>query len=369
MYDRGVATREAAQRRGTSDSRAEVAAASRRYAPSWLHQLLQRLERLPGPSWVWYSVLGLAVGVIYHLEFWVSGRSPFGRLDAENTFWGVVLFAELWTAAHIERVASSALDATRPALRLSVAEVERLRYELTVAPALPSAIALLAGAALTVLSSIIDPVGTYVVGVPEPLVVAAVLAQSLIVGILFTGLLQLVRQMRLVRTTLDRSAIVDPFLPGPLSGFSRLTSSVGIAIVVLVTAGFVLTPPPPSDPVAFVLRSLPYLVGAPAIALIAFVVPLYGLHTRLAAEKERLQGEAEHRLKAVLAELNHDVDSLDLSRADGLNKTLASVGQQREILAKLPTWPWSSGTLRAMTTAILLPLFLFVIQLVLSRII
>ena len=104
-------------------------------------------------------------------------------------------------------------------------------------------------------------------------------------------------------------------------------------------------------------------------ALIAFVVPLYGLHTRLAAEKERLQGETEHRLKALLAELNHDVDSRDLTRADGLNKTLASVGQQREILAKLPTWPWSSGTLRAMTTAILLPLFLFVIQLVLSRII
>jgi hypothetical protein len=96
---------------------------------------------------------------------------------------------------------------------------------------------------------------------------------------------------------------------------------------------------------------------------------LYGLHTRLAAEKERLQGEAEHRLKAVLAELNHDVDAGDLSRADGLNKTLASVGQQRELLANLPTWPWSTGTLRAMATAIALPLFLFVVQLVLSRII
>ena len=368
MYDRGVATREAAQRRGTSDSRAELAAASRPYPPSWLHELLQGLDRLPGPSWVWYSVLGLAVGLLYHLQFWVSGRSPFGQLDAENTFWGVVLSAELWTAAHIERVASSALDATRPALRLSAAELERLRYELTVAPALPSAIALLAAAALTVLGGIIDPVGSYIVGVPGLLLAAAILWESLIVGILFVGLLQLVRQMRLIRTTLDRSAIVDPFLPGPLNGFSRLTSSVGIAIIVLVTVGSVLTPVP-SEPIPFVVKSLPFLVGAPVIALIAFVVPLYGLHTRLAVEKERLQGEAEHRLKAVLAELNHDVDSLDLSRADGLNKTLASVGQQREILAKLPTWPWSTGTLRAMTTAILLPLFLFVIQLLLSRII
>jgi hypothetical protein len=369
MYDRSVATREAAERGGTPASdRAEIAADLRPYPPSWLHQLLQLLERLPGPSWVSYAALGLAVGLIYHLQFWTSGRSPFGQIDGENTFWGVVLFAELWTSAHIERVASSALDATRPALRLSDAESERLRYELTVAPALPSAIALFGAAALNVVASIIDPVGTYVVGSPAPLVVAAGITQTLIIGILFVGLLQLVRQMRLIRTTLERSAIVDPFLPGPLSGFSRLTSSVGIAIIVLVSAGFVLTPIP-SEPAAFVTRSLPFLVGAPIIALIAFVVPLYGLHTRLAAEKDRLQGEAEHRLKALLAELNQDVDSRDLSRADGLNKTLASVGQQREILAKLPTWPWSSGTFRAMGTAILLPLFLFVIQLVLSRII
>ena len=82
---------------------------------------------------------------------------------------------------------------------------------------------------------------------------------------------------------------MDPFLPGPLSGFSRLTSQVGIAVVALVTAGVFLTPIP-EEPLAFAVRSLPFLVAAPAIALIAFVAPLYGLHTRLAAEKERLQG-------------------------------------------------------------------------------
>jgi len=132
---------------------------ARPYAPGWLHQLLLVLDRLPGPAWAWYAGLGLAVSLVYHLEFWTTGLSPFGRLDGENTFWGVVLAAELWIAAHIERVASSALDATRPALRLATAEFERLRYELTVAPALPSAIALVIAGVLTILGAIVDPVG------------------------------------------------------------------------------------------------------------------------------------------------------------------------------------------------------------------
>jgi hypothetical protein len=52
-----------------------------------------------------------------------------------------------------------------------------------------------------------------------------------------------------------------------------------------------------------------------------------------------------------------------------MNKTLASLLQEREVLSKLPTWPWSTGTLRSLVTAILLPLFLFVVQLLVTRVI
>ncbi len=86
------------------------------------------------------------------------------------------------------------------------------------------------------------------------------------------------------------------------------------------------------------------------------------MHARLVEEKERLQFVAEERLKAILAELARDVDAVDLARADGLNKTLGSLLQQRELLAKLPTWPWSPGTLRGFVTVILLPIVLFVAQ-------
>ena len=62
------------------------------------------------------------------------------------------------------------------------------------------------------------------------------------------------------------------------------------------------------------------------------------------------------------------MDGLDLGRADALNKTLSSVLQQRDVLARLPTWPWSTTTLRAFVSAILLPLALFVVQRVLGQV-
>ncbi|MBF8290089.1 MAG: hypothetical protein HW391_1057 [Chloroflexi bacterium] len=56
------------------------------------------------------------------------------------------------------------------------------------------------------------------------------------------------------------------------------------------------------------------------------------------------------------------MDTGERSRIGELNTTLASILAQREILAKLPTWPWSAGTLRGFVTAILLPMTIFLVQ-------
>jgi hypothetical protein len=339
----------------------------RPYPPGWLHHLLGWLDSLPGPAWITYVAIGAVQSLLFHLQPWTLGRSAFGTLDATNLYWGVILTLLLWLPRYLDRVAASSLEASRPALSLSDAEVARLRYELTVDPASWSAAALVVSVILTLLQFIVDPVGSNLVGLAAPLVAAAFVGQVVNVAILLVLLTQLIRQMRLIRRTLEESAIVDPFLPGPLSAFSRLTSRTGIAIVILVTSGFLIVPPSP-DLAAFLVTSAPYVVVPPIIAIIAFVVPLQGLHGRLDAEKDRLQADVEVRLKGLLAELNRDVDARDLRRADGLNKTLASMLQQREVVARLPTWPWSTGSLRTIITAIFLPIFLFTIQLILARV-
>ena len=71
----------------------------------------------------------------------------------------------------------------------------------------------------------------------------------------------------------------------------------------------------------------------------------------------------------ILGRVSHAVETDDLSNADELNKTLSSVLAQRDVLARLPTWPWSTGTFRGVATAVLLPIVIFVITRLIDQLI
>jgi hypothetical protein len=341
-------------------------AADRPYAPAWLHRLIDWIDRLPVPTWIAYLVIAIVSILVIHTQVWMIGAAPVGTFDVANTYWGVLPVALIWTAGYLERVAGEAFDAFRPALDRPDHEAARLRYELTVVPARPAMLIALGALALTGATYVLDPVGIGVASLPIPAMAGRFVLESFNGSILFLVLYQLIRQMRQVGRTLARSAVVDLFQPGPIYAFSKLTSRAGIAIVALVGSTAIATPIP-TDPRVFLVYWAPYLVLPPVLAAIAFIVPLYGMHGRLVAEKDRLQGEAEARLRSVLGEFNRDVDARELSRVDGLNKALATMLQQREVLARLPTWPWSAGTLRTFITAILLPIGLFLIQRLLSQ--
>jgi hypothetical protein len=349
-------------------ARADAPAELRPYPPSWLQRLVELIERLPGPTWAAYVVISVVSVVIVHTQVWSTTALPVGQLDSANTYYGILPIALLWTAGYLEKVAGSAFDAFRPALSLGKADVERLRYELTVMPARPSLVVTLVAMALTLLSYS-DPVAAGIAGIPLPFLAGRFLLESFNTAVLLLLIYQLLRQMRDVRRTLARSAVVDLFQPGPLYAFSKLTSRTGMAIVLLTVSSLLFVPIPATTTATFLVTWAPYFVIPPLIAGIAFLVPLYGMHGRLVAEKDRLEGAAEDRLKGLLAEINRDIDARDLGRADGLNKTLGSMLQQRDVLAKLPTWPWSTGTLRAFITALLLPIVLFLIQRALAQLV
>jgi hypothetical protein len=341
------------------------AVADPRPAPGWLHVAVAWLEGLPGPAWIAYVALGLASMLFWHLIPWSRGSTPVGSLDSPSLYWGFLAPALLWTAGYLERGAAASFDAFRSILAMPADEAERLRDALTAVPARSALIITAISAVLTLGAVVSDPV-TYTDGVPVPLIVLEFLAQTVLAGMLFQLLYWLLRQTTLVRRTLDHSAVIDVFRPGPLHAFATLTSRPGIVINVLVAIS-VLIVPVASSVDAFLVGAAPYLLVPPVIAIVAFVVPLSRAHARLAEQKEQLQGEAELRLEAILSELNHDVDARDFARADGLSKTLGSLAVQREILAKLHTWPWTTATLRGFVPAILLPMVLFLVQLAISR--
>jgi hypothetical protein len=337
----------------------------RPYPPSWLHLLVSLVERLPGPTWIAYAAFAVAAALFWHAQAWSNGQAPWGTFDPTSLYWGLLGPAVLWCAAFMERVATSAFETFRPALTLSPEGTQRLRYELVVDPARPALVVVLVAAAVSAADIAFGNNANYA-GLSPPMLVLAFLVQTLYVSITFVILYRMVRQMRLVRRTLASSVAIDIFRPGPLNAFAMLTSRPA-AVLTLIVASSNLVVPPPSDLGASIVGWAPYVVVPSIVAAIAFIVPLTGVHDVLVDQKERLQDAANARLEGLLADLNQDVDARDLARADGLNKTLASLMVQRDVLAKLPTWPWSGATLRAFLSAIMLPLVLFIAQQLISR--
>lgn len=337
------------------------------YAPSWLNRLIDWIESLPGPTWAAYSVLALVSVVFSNTQGWASGSEPGGPISPDLTYWGVFLVALIWIVAHLNRVADAAFEGFRPALEMPEASLEALRYRLVVLPSGPAWLVTIAGFVLPPLYYVADPVGAGVVGFSPPQLALRGLSEGFSSAVLLLIVLQLGRQLRTVDAIVASATRVDLFQPGPVYAFSRLTSRTAIALVVLIGTSTAVAAPTALNSTSLVLWG-PWIVGIPLFAIAAFVLPLRGMHERLVGEKDRLQAGTEARLKSLLTRIDRTVDDGSLSDADALNKMLATLLQERDVIARLPTWPWSPTTLRAIITAIAVPLLLFLAQRFLSQV-
>jgi hypothetical protein len=342
-------------------------AGARPFPRSWVNVLIDAIARSPIPSWLIYAAATSVTVVVSNSQGWIAGTVPVGSLTAVQTFWGVFLVASFWLLHFLDTAAGRAFDAFRPLLDDSPDEVGRLRYQLVVIPALPAVALTVLAVPFTLAYYLSDPAGSQIVGLPPAALVVRTLAESLSSALIFILVYHTYRQLRWVGRIHDRARRIDLYRPGPTYAFSRLTAPTGASLVFLMWVGYAANPQPLDLSSAVTLTLwLPGLVAIPALGVFAFVAPLWGMHRRLAAEKERLRDASEARLEGLLAEVERDVDALDLSRADGLNKTLGSLLQQREVIARLSTWPWSTTTARGFGTAIMLPVVLFLIQRLLS---
>jgi hypothetical protein len=108
-----------------------------------------------------------------------------------------------------------------------------------------------------------------------------------------------------------------------------------------------------------------FLVQA-SLVLGSFAWPLVGIHRRIVQEKEGALARVGESLNRAIAELNRRTASMSLAGMDALNKMVLSLVASRDVLAKVPTWPWSPGTPVAVGSALLLPVGLFIIERLLS---
>src|SRR3972149_4887470 len=114
------------------------------YPPSWFDRLTGGVDRLPGPAWAFYLVLGIGVSIAGSAIEWIEGAYPAGTINPLHV-WTLGNFAYLLAVMHyLDKSAASAIATFRPILAPAEtggqpsledeAAFDRLSYQLTTLP-------------------------------------------------------------------------------------------------------------------------------------------------------------------------------------------------------------------------------------------
>jgi hypothetical protein len=331
--------------------------------------LLRGVLRIPGPallSWAAFGALLLAVG---HMILWAVGAGPWGSLEPEIVPSTLMLCYLGWFLHLLNSVAMSAVDQFAPALEPGSPELALARRRLTSIPdrtaivAAVGAFVLIAATYFGLIRPLRDPLSPAVEAVSFVLWAST----SSLLGVVIVHAL---RQLLVVRHLHAIASSIDIFRPGPVHAFSRLTavSALGVASLAIVYATateVAVRAAGQTQPLAQMAQEMLLLGFAAAL----FVLPLLGMHDRLASEKARLVGEAQARVKLTLARVDASVGAGNTDGADRLHAQLTSVLAELEFVRRLSTWPWATGTFRGVASALLLPIAIFLITRLLDRLV
>lgn len=321
------------------------------------------IERLAGPVWAFYLSLWLAGIAVVAVVRWLDGSLAFPEVDlyqAASTFYGP---AALGLLHLLQTVAGSSMKAFRPALDGDEQEYARLAYELTTIPAggalLATGFGLLAAVAAVAFDSTI--LAEESISLAASIIILAVIYWAVVIVPIV--LYNTVRQLRLVTTIHRLATRIDLFQPQPLYAFSALSASAGVGLLLFNYYSALTDPTTFTNPIWYAVFGISVIVAGAF-----FVLPLLGMHRRIAGEKQRLLAEANERLRVTIADLHRQVDERDTREADTLSKTMSSLVLERQILEKMPTWPWQADAFRGFLTALVLPIVLWLITRILERV-
>jgi len=349
--------------------------------PSWVDRFTARIDRLPGPAWAYYLSWGVLMYLLISSVQWSAGSYPPGAFSRVHAVGAFLAPYAIGLIHYLDRSAGAAMNSFRPALRGDDGLAQRLTYLLTTLPArltlavglivMIGGVAVAGGAAY-----LLQPAGASAGSARDALdlgflalfqVGPTPASQAVTFGVLVlnwwvggTLALHTVRRLSLVARIYKRHATVDVLKQAPLYALSRLTSQTTIGAV-LVVYGMASVPVYVSQPLGALT-----LAGIILLAVASFALPMVGVHHVLAGEKERLLEGIADRLHSAGDELHRRIDAGKYKGMDELNKALAGLEIERNMIAAMPTWPWQPETLRTLLAALLLPLAVWVTQILLE---
>jgi hypothetical protein len=332
------------------------------------------ISRLPGPTWLAYAIMLLVAEALALTQGVVSAAATIGP---EQFFYGFFFVMPLGVLHYLDHTAGQSWDRFRPVTNLDDAAAARTRYELTVTPARGGLVLLILGYLTNTIWYLADPAGVGIAGQPALFVAMRVVIEGYLAGVLYILLYQTLRQLVIVNRLHDSATHVDLMRPQGVHAMSRLTarSAMGIVFIAILTG----LPVPGNSEQSWLASVLIFSLPMLMLAMAAFFVPLRGLHDRLVEEKGRLLGATATHLRTTREALHQLVDDeaanrtdeaasrIAQTRIDALSKAQTALIQERDLIGRFSTWPWDPSTLRAVVSAIALPIVLFLVTRVLDR--
>ena len=330
------------------------------YTPSYLNRLADWVEKLPGPSWIYYFGLGLILLAIQSMTAWYEGAVPVRVFLPTYIFLAAAISFILAAIPFFDRKAKSALETIKPSLTIEEEKYVGLGDQLTTLPAFKSILASIVTLVIVYCTELLGGGAYYIealVGYPISMVTSRIVY---LICWWFFGVFiyHTIHQLSLINRIYIEDTVIDLFRMQPLYGFSNLAALTAGSLIML-PYGFLFINPSVtlSNPVV-----LSIYLSISIMAVITFLLPQIGIHRLQNNEQEYLLDEINQRYKATMREFHKRVDSGEFDEANNLNNTLNALKNQRETIYKISTWPWQPETIRWLFTAMVLPLLMWIAQ-------
>ncbi len=328
------------------------------YPASVVDRFLAWVDHLHFPAWLFYLLLLAALTTLFNGLAWIDGSLPFPSFEVYRSSVPVYPVASLALVHYLNRVARGALAAFRPALGAGDAEYAQIEYTLVTLPRRGTWAILALSLVFTAVYIYFTPYLGALLNRSPLVAIVEFAIYAFVFGMIAVFLYHTVRQLRMVSRIHAGATNINLFRPTPLYAFSKLTAQTGIGLLLMNYFG-VLTDPATFENLALIILT----ITASLVALACFILPLRGIHDQIETEKNRLRAQCSVRLEAAIEQMYARADAQDLGGMETLNQLLVSLVTTREIIEKIPTWPWKTETLVTFLSVFLLP---FVVRLILG---
>lgn len=314
--------------------------------------------KLPIPYWLTMMILVLLQTLLMHGLAWIDGWLPVFHFDKILLLFPAWLWGPIGIMIHLNSIAVQALEGFRPLIPQDDQVVAGLRREFSTTRTkglIINAVIWLAAYLITnfLAFAAIKAFG-YGTFFTDTIFVEGLISYLIGGAIYYYSL----RQLLLVHQTVKLVKHINLFDLDPVYSFSRLTSRIGIAWVVLASVTLLLFPLTIATTAVVAVLAVQMI-----FAVAAFVLPLGVIHSQLVADKRKLLAEHNLHMQQILKQLHGFLSDGDLEKAGQLKLVLESMNFEYTALMRIPTWPWRAGTLTGFATSIVLPVAIFLIQL------